>query len=101
MAQGRLSYNARQTMPARKGTMTGSMGATACNRAAAVAAGRLARPLKVGVLVDLVLTPDAGGHVKCWQRIAEAAVGCADGLDLTVHFNGPQARRIELSPSVR
>ena len=32
------------------------------------------RPLKVGVLVDLALTPEAGGHVKCWQRLAEAAV---------------------------
>src|SRR5262245_26309194 len=59
------------------------------------------RPLKVGVLVDLVLSPDAGGHVKCWQRFAEAAVGFPDRLDLTVHFNGPKPRRIELSPSVR
>src|SRR5438067_4125219 len=58
-------------------------------------------PLKVGVLVDLALTPEAGGHVKCWQRLAEAAVGFADRLDLTVHFNGPEPRRIELSPSVR
>ena len=58
-----------------------------------------------GVLVDLSLTPDAGGHVKCWERIAEAAVGCGDRLDLTVHFNGPAGsagpRRIELSPNVR
>ncbi len=65
------------------------------------------RPLKVGVLVDLALTEAAGGHVKCWQRIAEAAVGCADRpglthrLDLTVHFSGKEPRRIELSPSVR
>ena len=29
------------------------------------------QPLKVGALVDLTLTPDAGGHVKCWERIAE------------------------------
>ena len=43
--------------------------------------------LKVGVLVDLTFTPDAGGHVKCWERIAEGAVGCGDRLDLTVHFN--------------
>jgi glycosyltransferase involved in cell wall biosynthesis len=59
------------------------------------------RPLKVGVLVDLALTADAGGHVKCWQRLAEAATGYADQLDLTVHFNGPGPRRIDLSPSVR
>jgi glycosyltransferase involved in cell wall biosynthesis len=62
-------------------------------------------PLKVGVLVDLVLTPDAGGHVKCWERIAEAAVEFPGQLDLTVHFNSParsgEPRRIELSPSVR
>lgn len=58
-------------------------------------------PLRVGVLVDLALTPNAGGHVKCWQRIAEAAVGCPDRLDLTVHFNSPEPDRIELSPTVR
>jgi len=39
---------------------------------------RNGRRLKVGVLVDLALTEAAGGHVKCWQRIAEAAVGYAD-----------------------
>jgi glycosyltransferase involved in cell wall biosynthesis len=61
----------------------------------------LSSPLKVGVLVDLTLSQDAGGHVKCWERIAEAATGYGDRLDLTVHFNGPALRRIELSPSVR
>ena len=65
------------------------------------AAAAAMRPLKVGVLVDLALSPEAGGHVKCWQRLAEAAVGYGDRLDLTVHFNGPEPRRIELSPSVR
>jgi glycosyltransferase involved in cell wall biosynthesis len=65
------------------------------------AADRSGPRLRVGVLVDLALTADSGGHVKCWQRLAEAAVGCADLLDLTVHFQGPQRRRIELSPSVR
>src|SRR5215204_1738162 len=59
------------------------------------------RPLKVGVLVDLALTQEAGGHVKCWQRIAEAATDCPEELDLTIHFSGPEARRIALSPSVR
>ena len=66
-------------------------------------------PLRVGVLVDLALSPEAGGHVKCWERIAEAATQFADRLDLTVHFNTPvdapgnvaAVRRIELSPSVR
>jgi len=74
-------------------------------RAAASPAGAPSRdePLKVGVLVDLSFTPDAGGHVKFWERIAEAAVEFSDQLDLTVHFNGksPGSRRIELSPSVR
>jgi glycosyltransferase involved in cell wall biosynthesis len=59
------------------------------------------RPLKVGVLVDLTLSAEAGGHVKCWQRIAEAAVGFADRLDLTVHFNGRGQQQVELSPTVR
>lgn len=62
-------------------------------------------PLKVGVLVDLALTADAGGHVKCWQRIAEAAAAFPEQLDLTVHFNTPDdgraPRRIELAPTVR
>jgi glycosyltransferase involved in cell wall biosynthesis len=58
-------------------------------------------PLRVGVLVDLALSPDAGGHVKCWQRFAEAAVDYADRLDLTVHFQGRERGEIFLSPSVR
>ena len=53
------------------------------------------------MLVDLALTPDAGGQVKCWQRLAEAAADQGDGLDLAVHFSGPAPRRIVLSPSVR
>lgn len=62
-------------------------------------------PLRVGVLVDLTLTADAGGHVKCWQRIAEAAAEFPDQLDLTVHFNAPDDLRapcrVELTPTVR
>src|SRR5262245_48380783 len=46
-------------------------------------------PLRVGVLVDLTLTADTGGHVKCWQRIAEAAAKFPNELDLTMHFNEP------------
>src|SRR4030081_2445512 len=44
------------------------------------------RPLKVGVLVDLALTPEAGGHVKCWQRLAEAAAGYPDRAVFEGHF---------------
>ena len=65
------------------------------------AASAAEAPLKVGVLVDLTLSPEAGGHVKCWQRLAEAAVEYGDRLDLTVHFSGERSRRIELSPAVR
>ena len=77
---------------------TGGRGETSAAPARCLAAGP---PFRVGVLVDLALTPDAGGHVKCWQRLAEAAAGYQGGLDLTVHFHGPQPRRIELSPGVR
>lgn len=66
-----------------------------------VADARPRRPLKVGVLVDLAFRQDAGGHVKCWQRLAEAAVDFPERLDLTVHFSGREARDIPLSPSVR
>ncbi len=65
------------------------------------AASAPGRPLKVGVLVDLEYAPAAGGHVKCWQRLAEAAVDMPDALDLTVHFSGREKREISLSPSVR
>ncbi|HXE89361.1 MAG TPA: glycosyltransferase [Terriglobales bacterium] len=49
----------------------------------------LATRLSVGVLVDLFRYPAAGGHVKCWERLAEAAVGL-DALDLTVYFLADQ-----------
>jgi glycosyltransferase involved in cell wall biosynthesis len=59
------------------------------------------RPLKVGVLVDLALTPKAGGHVKCWERFAQAATRHAGELDLTVHFSGAADEVRTLSDSVR
>jgi len=77
------------------------MSALATTGAMRPAAVRTLPPIKVGVLVDLTLAPHAGGHVKCWQRLAEAAVAYPDEVDLTVHFNGTPARCIELSPSVR
>ena len=79
----------------------GTMSAVVREQSAIAASRAAERRLKVGVLVDLALTPHAGGHVKCWQRFAEAAVGCAEELDLTVHFSGPEPRRIELSSTVR
>ena len=59
------------------------------------------RPLRVGVLVDLVLSDAAGGHVKCWERFAEAALDFPDRLDLTVHFMGEREQSRELGPNVR
>lgn len=55
----------------------------------------------VGVLVDLELSEKAGGHVKCWQRLAEAAAGLGDRLDLTVYFLGDEERESPLSETVR
>ncbi|HWA46517.1 MAG TPA: glycosyltransferase [Hypericibacter adhaerens] len=44
------------------------------------------RPLKVDVMVTLERDELAGGHVKCWERFAEAAVALPEELDLTLHF---------------
>ena len=58
-------------------------------------------PLRVGVLIDLEASPSAGGHVKCWQRLAEAAARRDVGIDLTVHFQGPVRKEIPLAAHVR
>lgn len=58
-------------------------------------------PLRVAALVDLAWTPLAGGHVKCWERLAEAACRIPGELDLTVHFSGDAAARHELAANVR
>ncbi len=58
-------------------------------------------PLKVAVLVDLERTPTAGGHVKCWERFAEAAIAIPDKLDLTVYFLGQKSENTVLAPHVR
>jgi glycosyltransferase involved in cell wall biosynthesis len=63
-------------------------------------ASRSPSRLRVAVLVDLLWRPDAGGHVKCWERLAHAAAR-RDDLDLTVHFSGERTRTVELSDSVR
>ncbi len=59
------------------------------------------RVLRVGVLVDLPLGPQAGGHVRCWERLAEAARGYAGTLDLTVHFIGRESEQRPLADNVR
>ena len=59
-----------------------------------------AGPLRVAVLVDLARSPEAGGHVKCWERLA---AGAAEGdlpLDLTVYFSG-RGPDESLGPRVR
>lgn len=56
--------------------------------------------LRVAVLVDLPREAASGGHVKYWERMAEAAVACAVPLDLTIYFSGTGADEI-LSPRVR
>lgn len=57
-------------------------------------------PVNVHVLVDLEWSPQAGGHVKCWERFAEAAIKVPD-LDLTVHFSGEKAQTRQLSSHVK
>src|SRR5579871_1876528 len=61
---------------------------------------RAEKPIRVAALVDLPRSPEAGGHVKCWERLAHAA---ADGdlpLDLTVYFSGRRKTEI-LGPGAR
>ncbi|GGX21484.1 glycosyltransferase [Streptomyces lomondensis] len=63
----------------------------------------------VAVLVELERNGTSGGHVKCWERLAESAArlperlpdGSGSGLDLTVYFLGERERVEVLSPRVR
>jgi len=57
--------------------------------------------VSVGVLIDLRLRSEAGGHVKCWERFAEAAIGLEDEVDLTLHFLGEQEEEIIIAKNVR
>jgi glycosyltransferase involved in cell wall biosynthesis len=58
------------------------------------------RRLSVGVTVTLHWTPSAGGHVKCWERFADAACDRSD-LDLTIYFLGDERHTVELADHVR
>jgi glycosyltransferase involved in cell wall biosynthesis len=58
-------------------------------------------PARVHVLVDLERRPGSGGHVKSWERLAAAAVGLAEALDLTVHFAGAEPETRPLADNVR
>jgi glycosyltransferase involved in cell wall biosynthesis len=69
------------------------------NRATPVLAG--AAPIKVAVLVDLLLSDSAGGHVKFWQRAAAGATRLGEQVDLTVHFAGEADEIRALAPHIR
>jgi len=63
-------------------------------------------PIRVAALVDLPRSPQSGGHVKCWERLADAAANSDLPLHLTVYFSGrrgverlgPGARLAHLPP---
>jgi glycosyltransferase involved in cell wall biosynthesis len=57
--------------------------------------------LRVAVLVDLALTAEAGGHVKCWERLAQAALRFDDRLDLTLFFIGAERELRIIGDNVR
>jgi len=66
-------------------------------------ASSLRHPLRVAVMVDLMRGAKSGGHVKCWERFAQAAAGAAfgDELDLTVFFSGERSTTETLAANVR
>lgn len=57
------------------------------------------RKLKVAALVDLLRSPQSGGHVKGWERLAQAAANSDLPLELTVFFSGSEQREA-LAPHV-
>lgn len=57
-------------------------------------------PLSVAVLLDLYLYDAAGGHVKSWERLAEA-VTADDEVDLTIYSLGPQVSCIPVHAHAR
>ena len=63
--------------------------------------GALGRPVKAAVLVDLARGPAAGGHVKCWERLAAASAGLEEVLDLTVFFSAPSTPKQALESAFR
>ena len=62
---------------------------------------RAQRPLRLSVLIDLPWRAASGGHVKCWERYAQAALDHADVLDLTIHLQGRPERVIPIGPNAR
>lgn len=56
--------------------------------------------LSVAVLLELMRTPHAGGHVKCWEQFARAATAVPE-IDLTVYVLGHRPGVDRLSGNVR
>jgi glycosyltransferase involved in cell wall biosynthesis len=61
---------------------------------------RAETPIRVAALVDLPRSPESGGHVKCWERLAHAAADTDLPLDLTVYFSGRHPTE-DLGPGAR
>lgn len=57
--------------------------------------------ISVGVLVDLYYGPLAGGHVKVWERFAEAIATGDPGVDLTIYFLARRESAIPIARHVR
>ena len=58
-------------------------------------------PVSVGVGVDLFWGPDAGGHVKCWERFAEQAAVRPNDVDLTIYMLGESEKTIDIGGATR
>ena len=52
-------------------------------------------------MVDLARGANSGGHVRCWERFAQAATSFADELDLTVFFSGECPSTEPIAANVR
>lgn len=61
----------------------------------------MTKPLSVGVIIDLPWRANAGGHIKCWERFAEAAVRHPQQVDLTLHLLGDENNGRKLTDNVR
>lgn len=58
------------------------------------------RALSVAALVELERTPRSGGHVKCWERLAQAATEVSE-IDLTVYVLGRSPYREVIGDNAR
>ena len=58
------------------------------------------RPLRVAALIDLPRSHQSGGHVKCWERFAQAVADSDLPVDLTLFFSGEKSTEV-LGKNVR